>query len=468
MKTEVLGIRKFNLRYSHAVSLKSVSLTLMEGECYALMGLASSGKDAFLQVITGKEWSDNGVIRIDNKKIDNFEQLRSSVHLITELNYSITDWTISEYIGLVSDSFFSLFHRKKLLSEQMQDLFLKLDIEIDVNRKLSDLSEIEKRVIDLVKAYNKGSRILVISDEFDGASSVEISEFKAILDRIVHGSMTVLIKSNSESVSNILADKYIIFKNGSIIKKCKKDFFKNANQLEAFLLGESKIKNSMEKIPRISGAEIFEESIYEVKNIVTSIHESYSFKFKKGEVVSILALNIRKKEKIFNVLSGREIDKVAEFIVTHKRCNFNSIYGFVKNRIVSSINLGTDCEYLDKMTLGENVLIPSLAKISISKYMLYGRRMAEMLEGQVKLENEYGEILKDDETNLRIQVMMERWFIFKPKVIVLLEPFLHCDVYGVSIIKSYIKKFSDIGTAVIIVKAREKDIMDISEKIIKI
>ena len=100
--------------------------------------------------------------------------------------------------------------------------------------------------------------------------------------------------------------------------------------------------------------------------------------------------------------------------------------------------------------------------------MLYGRRMAEMLEGQVKLENEYGEILKDDETNLRIQVMMERWFIFKPKVIVLLEPFLHCDVYGVSIIKSYIKKFSDIGTAVIIVKAREKDIMDISEKIIKI
>ena len=63
---------------------------------------------------------------------------------------------------------------------------------------------------------------------------------------------------------------------------------------------------------------------------------------------------------------------------------------------------------------------------------------------------------------------MERWYVLKPKVLILLEPFLHCDVYGTSIIKSYIKKFTDMGTAVIIIKAREKNIADISNRIIKL
>jgi len=50
----------------------------------------------------------------------------------------------------------------------------------------------------------------------------------------------------------------------------------------------------------------------------------------------------------------------------------------------------------------------------------------------------------------------------------LFEPFFHCDIFGISLVKSYIKKFTGIGTTVIIVKSRKEYAEDISDRIISI
>ena len=467
MKKEVLSIRNFNLKYSNAVTLKDISLSLMEGESTALLGLASSGKDAFFQVVAGNEWSDYGSVHVDSMKINTASELSRYIHLINELNYSISDWTVAEYIGLVCGSFFPVFHRKRFLSDEIQTLFFELDLDMDVNRRISDLSEIEKRIIDLVKAYRKNTKILAIEDEFNGVSTDEIKLFKNIMDRLISGRMTVLIKAHSESVSSILADNFIIFKNGNIIKKCRKDFIKDDKHLEKFLLGESGLS-----VGRLAGKNVLSESgkstVYRAENIAAGSRTVYDFSFSSSEVVSILALDIMKKEKVFNILAGRDIDRNTDIYIDQKKCSFTSLADFVEKRIVSSVNLGTDSEFLDKMSVGENILMPSLQKFSSFRYMFHGKKMTEMLEKQLFKDFEISSSADYDETNRRIHIMLERWYVFKPRVIVLLEPFLHCDVYGSSIIKTYIRKFTDLGTAVIIVKAREKDIVDISDRIIKI
>ena len=467
MKKEILNIRNFNLRYSNAVTLKDISLSLMEGESSALLGLASSGKDAFFQVASGNEWSDNGSVHVGDVKINTALELERYIHLITELNYSISDWTVAEYIGLVSNSIFPLFHKKKMMTDEIQDLFFELDLDIDVNRKISELTEIEKRIIDLVKAYRKKTRILAIEDEFNGIATKEIMVFKKIMDRIISGRMTVLIKAHSVSLSSILADNFIIFKNGYIIKKCRKDFINSEGQLVKFILGEYGISGNIFEEKNIL-AESDQKTVYKVRNIAVDRAENYNFSFSSSEVVSILALDIGKKEKVFSILSGREIDRNTEIYLDQKKCSFNSISDFVGKKVVSSINLGTQSEFLDKMTVGENIIIPSLRKLSSLRYIFYGRKMIDMLEKQIYESSGFSSLIDEDETNSRILIMLERWYVFKPRVFILLEPFLHCDVYGTSIIKTYIRKFKELGTAVIIVKAREKDIVDISDRIIKI
>ena len=47
----------------------------------------------------------------------------------------------------------------------------------------------------------------------------------------------------------------------------------------------------------------------------------------------------------------------------------------------------------------------------------------------------------------------------------LYEPFTSCDAYGVSIIMSYIKKFTNRGTAVIVVKSNLEYMEEVSDRI---
>ena len=56
--------------------------------------------------------------------------------------------------------------------------------------------------------------------------------------------------------------------------------------------------------------------------------------------------------------------------------------------------------------------------------------------------------------NEMIRLILERWYFYNPRVLVLFEPFIMCDAQGISIVKAYIRKFAQRGTAVIICQSR--------------
>lgn len=60
---------------------------------------------------------------------------------------------------------------------------------------------------------------------------------------------------------------------------------------------------------------------------------------------------------------------------------------------------------------------------------------------------------------------LERWYIFRPKVIILCDVFGGNDPYGISIIQSYIKKFSNLGVVVILIESCLEYVEDISDRV---
>lgn len=120
----------------------------------------------------------------------------------------------------------------------------------------------------------------------------------------------------------------------------------------------------------------------------------------------------------------------------------------------------------EHMTVGENLMLPSLEKISFWDYIRSSRNIRKMiLEENHNLKDVKAEELGINE---RIQMTLERWYIFNPLVLILFEPFALCDVNGVDIVKKYVKKFSNNGTTVIIVSTREEYVGDISDQIMHI
>lgn len=469
MKKEILNIRNLNLAYSNAIKLEDISLCLMEGESTSFLGLNSSGKDVLIEVICGNEWPDTGTICVDGKFMVAAEDMKAIVHRMVAINYAVTDWTVAEYIGLVTNRLPWMFYNKKLVSD-MERLIGEFDLDIDAKKKLSELSELDKRLVDVVKACSKHTRILIIEDEFEGCTVGDIKKFQSIMNRIIAGRMTVIINTYSDMLNQILSDNYTVFKNGNIIIKCKKKRLKDKKDLEFHLFGEylESKKKRCENSSRAACKQNCPE-MYSVKNLVLQNGKKHDLSFASGEIVTLLSLNKKEKERIFNILSGRLPDKTARLYLENRLCNFKNLSDFVRNKIVSGAYIGTRDELLPLMSVGDNILIPSLIKISSAKYIFYGSKITKMLEREIACKI----AMPDDNTGSRetigqIALLFERWNVYNPKVVLLLEPFIQCDVHGVSLVKSYISRFTQTGAAVIIVSSREEHIEEISDCIISI
>lgn len=469
MKKEILRIHDFNMEYSATTKLVNISMSLMAGESVGFLGLVNSGKNLLVDILCKSEDLNQRSFYVNRKRIINMAEIKKLVYRIADSNYLIDNWTVAEHICLDSVDFSLGIYSRKKLASKAKLLLQQLELDIDVNKKLENLSELEKRLVDLVKAYSKEKKILVIQDEFEGCSTQDIKQFKKILDRVIKNKMVAIINSHSDNVSYILSDKYIIFKKGYIVKKCSKDYIRNNSHLEKFLLGTT-ITSKKKDLDNYKNEHSFTRQVmYSIKNMRLKEKDDIHFDFNKSEVVTILALDVKEKEQIFDLLSGRYIDKYMKIHLEQNLCSFSDVIDFVRSKIVSIADMGGMDELLLCMSVGDNLLIPSLDKISSLQYILSKQKMVKMIEREIKDNiTETGDNIKDMSINEHIVLLLERWYVYRPKVLILFEPFVHCDIYGISLVKSYIKKFTSLGTSVILVKSREEYIVDISDRIISI
>ncbi len=471
MKKEILRINNLNYTYAGNRRLENISMCILEGESVGFLGLTYSGKDLLVRLLSKEAEADiqDFNIYVDGVKMSDQEELAGKVYRIAASNYTIDDWTVAEYIGLVDSGWFQMLWKRRLLEEETDAYFKELGIPFDVSRKLKDLTELEKRIADMVKARRHGARIVIVEDEFEGMRPESIGEFARVMKQLAKGSLAVIVNSHSDMVLSILSDKYIIMKKGRIVKKCRKDYIQDGAHLEKFLLG-STIKSKKKHMDSYTLEQSEEKkTVYRVRGLKLKDGRKGDFNFSRGEVVTFLVLDSKEKERLFLLLSGRQAGRDTYCIVDSQEYASGDFSGFVRGKVVSVMHMGSKEEVFTRMSAGQNLLLPSLGKISSVEYIASSGRISKMLKQNmdsdaVLPDMEAGSL----EVNDLISVTCERWYIYNPKVLVLFEPFAQCDVYGVSIVKSYIKKFANRGTAVIILKSREEYVEDISDKIISL
>lgn len=212
MKKELLRINRLNYNYTRTRKLENVSFCILEGECIGFLGLSYSGKDLMTSLLRGEltEGDGSGAIYLGGQKVNDWEVLGKEIYYMCPDNYVIEDWTVAEYLCLVDSGWAGSFWRKGALNEEAGECFAELELDFDISSRMRDLSELEKRIVDVVKAYRKGARIIIIEDEFDGVSQTDIIKFGKIIRRLIQRKLGVIVNSNSNFIMSELSDKFIM------------------------------------------------------------------------------------------------------------------------------------------------------------------------------------------------------------------------------------------------------------------
>lgn len=459
MKTIVLKVINLNGIDEYFGKLKHISFQSYEGELCSFIGLNKSEIRALFDCLCGNielDWSET-VVCVKNRRIYNRKQLQSQVYALSRDNYGLREWTIAEYLWLNQIKCGLLPGKMKQMEMEAEKILRELNISWNVRGKVCDMDPLEKRMLEVIKGICYGASILMIGEDdfFGGMTEHMIKSFDVFLKRVIRRNMTAIMLGGTDT-SMIeypdFAEQTIIMRNGSIIRKINTESTVMPS-FQEMIFGEREWQDSF-AVPKERILKSKDKNCFSVRSIKKQME------FPVGSISVIICRDNLRKRYLYDGISGRLYAQKNIPEDTYFWCSLegvpikNNFFSFLKCKVISLDLVGTRQDVFENFSVEDNILLPSIDKFTIKQYIKIYQKLKKVIRKESRLQTllEKRKVI-DLNVNDRICLILERWMLYKPKVLILFEPFLNSDTQGVSLILKYLNKYRIQGTAVIIIKS---------------
>ena len=477
MESYLLEMKGISKSFGSVKALKKASLNLKRGEVLALMGENGAGKSTLMNVLSGSLHPDEGEILLDGvqREIKNPIQARSLgiVKIHQELQI-VPELDIAENIFLGRWQTAGIgFVQKKKMHDMAKECLKMLEWEMDTRTKLKDLRIGEQQLVEIAKAISCDAKIIVMDEPTSALSEPEAKKLFHVIEKLKNkGCGIIYITHRMEEVFKI-SDRLSVMRDGEYIgtKEAKET---DNEEIIAMMVGRSVEEQYPKRDVKIG------DVILEVKNLnFTPPKESFkrslkdiSFKVRAGEVLGIAGLAGAGRSEVFESIVGKHATcTTGEILIDGKALQIRS----PKDAIDAGISFATEDRKGTGLVLGrsigDNISLPIYDHYSSFGFMRDGEQKKDWIEYMNRLH------VKAKSPNVPVsslsggnqqKVILARWLLTKPKVLLLDEPTRGIDVGAKEEIYLLINELAASGLAVVVISSELPEVIGICDRIITI
>ena len=477
MESYLLEMKGISKSFGPVKALKKASLNLKRGEVLALMGENGAGKSTLMNVLSGSLHLDEGEILLDGvqREIKNPIQARSLgiVKIHQELQI-VPELDIAENIFLGRWQTAGIgFVQKKKMHDMAKECLKMLEWEMDTRTKLKDLRIGEQQLVEIAKAISCDAKIIVMDEPTSALSEPEAKKLFHVIEKLKNkGCGIIYITHRMEEVFKI-SDRLSVMRDGEYIgtKEAKET---DNEEIIAMMVGRSVEEQYPKRDVKIG------DVILEVKNLnFTPPKESFkrslkdiSFKVRAGEVLGIAGLAGAGRSEVFESIVGKHATcTTGEILIDGKALQIRS----PKDAIEAGISFATEDRKGTGLVLGrsigDNISLPIYDHYSSFGFMRDGEQKKDWIEYMNRLH------VKAKSPNVPVsslsggnqqKVILARWLLTKPKVLLLDEPTRGIDVGAKEEIYLLINELAASGLAVVVISSELPEVIGICDRIITI
>lgn len=215
MSQPLLEFREVNVYYGQIQALKSVSLTVNEGETVALIGANGAGKSTLLMSIFGQPCITDGSIIYRGHDIS-----RQSTHYIAtngiaqapEGRRIFADMTVEENLLMGTIPIGNRYQNED--KARMYQLFPRLE-ERRAQRAMT-LSGGEQQMLAIARALMSRPKLLLLDEPSLGLAPLVVKQIFSVLRELTAQGMTLLLVEQNAHHALKLANRAYVLVNGEI------------------------------------------------------------------------------------------------------------------------------------------------------------------------------------------------------------------------------------------------------------
>lgn len=270
----MLKVKNISKSYGSNLAVDNLSFTVKDGEIFGLLGANGAGKTTTFRIIMGLLEADNGIVTLDDKKID--YTVTDKIGFVTEERSLLTKMTVKDqivYYGILKGM------REEIILERLDEWLKKFKIEEYKNRKIKELSKGNQQKIQFISAVINEPKLLILDEPFTGLDPINVEMFKQAIYELQKKGCSIIFSSHQMEHIEMFCEKLIILVKGKVVLEgYLKDIKKEYRKKNIHIIGDIDI----EKIKSIDGVIKVEKlaNEYEVKikdeEVVDSVFKSIS------------------------------------------------------------------------------------------------------------------------------------------------------------------------------------------------
>ncbi len=465
----VLDMQEITKRFPGVVALDKVSLTLKRGEVHALVGENGAGKSTMMKVLLGMYKPDGGKIIYKGQEVhfaSPADALNAGISMIHQEISLIPTLSVAENIWIGrEEKFGSLgFVNPTARGKAADELLARYGIELDSKKVVASLSVAQMQIVELMRAISYNAEIIIMDEPTSALSNEEIKKLYEIVGELKAAGTTIVFISHKLDEIFAICDRITVMRDGRGIGTY--DIGEMDNRKLISLIAGRELSNTIPKTEPEIGEVIFECKHLSSPNGTKDV----SFQLRKGEILGFAGLMGAGRTEIMRAIFG--IDKLSggEIYLEGNKVNLSSPQKAVKR------GLGMITE--DRLRMG--ILANLSVKFNTSIAYLYNHcrflgflKMKQEKADAAKVTKDLGtktagldQRIADLSGGNQQKVIIGRWLMTNPKILIMDEPTRGIDVGAKSEIYRLMDDLVHQGMSIIMVSSEMYEVMGMSDRIL--
>ncbi len=208
----MIKITNLNKSFGNKKVLENLNCNIKTNSIYGFVGANGAGKSTLLRIINDVYKADSGTIEIDEKNIENNQELKQKLVFVPDDLYFFPSYTLKDIAQFYNSLYknFDMEYLKKLAET----------LKLDMNSKIQNFSKGMKRQCALICAICTNADYMFFDETFDGIDPVVRGLLKKIIAKQMEKKETTIIMTshNLRELEDICDNLALIYKGGILFE----------------------------------------------------------------------------------------------------------------------------------------------------------------------------------------------------------------------------------------------------------
>ncbi len=463
----LLEMKNITKTFPGVKALDNVSLTVKRGTVHALMGENGAGKSTLMKCLFGMYSKDSGEVYLNGKKVDfknSKEALENGVAMVhQELNQALKR-NVMDNIWLGRYPKKGPFVSETKMYKDTMKVFEELDIKVNPKTIMSTMPVAQRQMVEIAKAVSYNASVIVFDEPTSSLTEEEVVHLFRIINMLRdRGCGIIYISHKMEEILKI-SDEVTIMRDGTwVATEPAKDL--TMDHIIKLMVGRTLEKRFPEKDKEIG------EEFLKVEGLsgMYSNLQDVSFTLRKGEILGLAGLDGSGRTEVLETLFGVASKSKGEITLHGKKINNKNSRESIKNGFALLTEERRATGIFSILNIRENTVISSLN--NYKKFgLLSNKKMKEKTDWSIKAMR-----IKtpSQETKIRSlsggnqqKVILGRWLLSNPEVLLLDEPTRGIDVGAKYEIYQLIIELAKEGKGVMMVSSEMPELLGVCDRIL--